>query len=180
MTPRKTSIGTVFSTHPPCPRRYHRKRPQLLLQPRRRSSPRSTMSASSASNSSFWPTAALLPTRWRRECTIPATGRKQPCVISQFEQHIRAVAGLPLGNPARHADCVMQNLIGDDIPLGSRLAGARQHARPSLRQDGSKTGPQDGSRDDTARRGEIHPVAWGKSPDSRLTWPKRHGICSPP
>lgn len=37
------------------------------------------------------------------------------CVISQFEQHIRAVAGLPLGNPVRHADCVMQNLIGDDI-----------------------------------------------------------------
>jgi len=37
------------------------------------------------------------------------------CVVSQFEQHIRAVAGLPLGNPARHADCVMQNLIGDDI-----------------------------------------------------------------
>ncbi|MBO9099686.1 MULTISPECIES: 5-(carboxyamino)imidazole ribonucleotide synthase [unclassified Rhizobium] len=37
------------------------------------------------------------------------------CVVSQFEQHIRAVAGLPLGNPVRHADCVMQNLIGDDI-----------------------------------------------------------------
>ncbi|MGV3550402.1 5-(carboxyamino)imidazole ribonucleotide synthase [Rhizobium sp.] len=37
------------------------------------------------------------------------------CVISQFEQHIRAVAGLPLGNSARHSDCVMQNLIGDDI-----------------------------------------------------------------
>jgi len=37
------------------------------------------------------------------------------CVISQFEQHIRAVAGLPLGNPVRHSACVMQNLIGDDI-----------------------------------------------------------------
>ncbi|RKD70740.1 5-(carboxyamino)imidazole ribonucleotide synthase [Rhizobium sp. WW_1] len=37
------------------------------------------------------------------------------CVISQFEQHIRAVAGLPLGNPDRHSDCVMTNLIGDDI-----------------------------------------------------------------
>lgn len=37
------------------------------------------------------------------------------CVISQFEQHIRAVTGLPLGDPARHSDCVMQNLIGDDI-----------------------------------------------------------------
>ena len=37
------------------------------------------------------------------------------CSVSQFEQHIRAVAGLPLGDPARHSDCVMTNLIGDDI-----------------------------------------------------------------
>lgn len=37
------------------------------------------------------------------------------CVVSQFEQHIRAVAGLPLGDPRRHSDCVMENLIGDDI-----------------------------------------------------------------
>jgi len=37
------------------------------------------------------------------------------CLISQFEQHIRAVAGLPLGSTARHSDCVMTNLIGDDI-----------------------------------------------------------------
>ncbi len=37
------------------------------------------------------------------------------CTISQFEQHIRAVSGLPLGNTARHSDCVMTNLIGDDI-----------------------------------------------------------------
>lgn len=36
-------------------------------------------------------------------------------VISQFEQHIRAVAGLPLGDANRHSDCVMENLIGDDI-----------------------------------------------------------------
>ncbi|MBN9250683.1 MAG: 5-(carboxyamino)imidazole ribonucleotide synthase [Mesorhizobium sp.] len=37
------------------------------------------------------------------------------CVISQFEQHMRAVAGLPLGDPRRHSDCVMENLIGDDL-----------------------------------------------------------------
>ncbi|MEZ2333358.1 5-(carboxyamino)imidazole ribonucleotide synthase [Mesorhizobium sp. RCC_202] len=37
------------------------------------------------------------------------------CVVSQFEQHIRAVAGLPLGAPTRHFDCVMENLIGDDM-----------------------------------------------------------------
>ncbi|WP_114388966.1 5-(carboxyamino)imidazole ribonucleotide synthase [Notoacmeibacter marinus] len=37
------------------------------------------------------------------------------CGISQFEQHVRAIAGLPLGSTARHSDCVMENLIGDEI-----------------------------------------------------------------
>ncbi|MGI6855936.1 5-(carboxyamino)imidazole ribonucleotide synthase [Mesorhizobium sp. 1B3] len=37
------------------------------------------------------------------------------CAISQFEQHMRAVAGLPLGDASRHSDCVMENLIGDDV-----------------------------------------------------------------
>ena len=37
------------------------------------------------------------------------------CAVSQFEQHIRAVCGLPLGDCARRSDCVMENLIGDDI-----------------------------------------------------------------
>jgi 5-(carboxyamino)imidazole ribonucleotide synthase len=37
------------------------------------------------------------------------------CIVSQFEQHIRAVAGHTLGDPRRHSDCVMQNLIGNDI-----------------------------------------------------------------
>jgi 5-(carboxyamino)imidazole ribonucleotide synthase len=35
--------------------------------------------------------------------------------ISQFEQHIRAVAGWPLGKPVRHAEVIMTNLIGDEI-----------------------------------------------------------------
>ena len=37
------------------------------------------------------------------------------CLICQFEQHIRAIAGWPLGDGARHSDMVMENLIGDDI-----------------------------------------------------------------
>ena len=37
------------------------------------------------------------------------------CAISQFEQHIRAIAGLPLGSTERHSDCVMENLIGNDV-----------------------------------------------------------------
>ena len=37
------------------------------------------------------------------------------CVTSQFEQQIRAVCGLPLGNPNRMCDARMKNLIGDDV-----------------------------------------------------------------
>lgn len=37
------------------------------------------------------------------------------CLVSQFEQHIRAIASLPLGSTKRHSNCVMENLIGDDI-----------------------------------------------------------------
>jgi 5-(carboxyamino)imidazole ribonucleotide synthase len=44
------------------------------------------------------------------------------CLISQFEQHIRAIAGLPLGSTARHSDCVMENLIGDDVFRAGPLA----------------------------------------------------------
>jgi 5-(carboxyamino)imidazole ribonucleotide synthase len=36
------------------------------------------------------------------------------CAASQFEQHVRAVAGLPLANPDRHHDAVMKNLVGPD------------------------------------------------------------------
>ncbi len=37
------------------------------------------------------------------------------CTVDQFEQHIRAVAGLPLGDGARHSDVQMENLIGADM-----------------------------------------------------------------
>lgn len=35
--------------------------------------------------------------------------------VDQFEQLVRAVAGLPLLAPVRHADVTMVNLIGDDV-----------------------------------------------------------------
>ena len=52
------------------------------------------------------------------------------CVTDQFEQHIRAIAGWPLGTPARLADVVMENLIGAEIAaIPGRLApGIRPHA----------------------------------------------------
>lgn len=35
------------------------------------------------------------------------------CLCSQFEQHVRAVLDLPLGDPRRHSDADMENLLGD-------------------------------------------------------------------
>ncbi len=39
------------------------------------------------------------------------------CLTDQFEQHVRAIAGWPLGDPRRMADVVMQNLIGDEVEM---------------------------------------------------------------
>lgn len=44
------------------------------------------------------------------------------CVVDQFEQHIRAVAGWPLGDGKRHTDIVMENLIGDDMERVPEIA----------------------------------------------------------
>ncbi|MGE9293819.1 MAG: 5-(carboxyamino)imidazole ribonucleotide synthase [Puniceicoccales bacterium] len=40
------------------------------------------------------------------------------CMTSQFEQHIRAVCGLPLGATNLHTPAVMVNLLGDVWPQG--------------------------------------------------------------
>jgi 5-(carboxyamino)imidazole ribonucleotide synthase len=46
----------------------------------------------------------------------------EACACSQFEQHIRAVAGWPLGDPVRHADAVMENIIGAEADAWESLA----------------------------------------------------------
>lgn len=43
------------------------------------------------------------------------------CVTDQFEQFIRAVCALPLGNTERHSDAVMTNLIGGDVDNWLRI-----------------------------------------------------------
>jgi 5-(carboxyamino)imidazole ribonucleotide synthase len=48
------------------------------------------------------------------------------CAVSQFENHIRAIAGWPLGPATRHADAVMQNLIGAEAASWLRLAADAQ------------------------------------------------------
>lgn len=46
----------------------------------------------------------------------------EACAVSQFEQHVRAVCGWPLGDPARHSDATMENLIGDEADAWRELA----------------------------------------------------------
>ena len=46
----------------------------------------------------------------------------EACAVSQFEQHIRAVAGWPLGDGVRHADAVMENIIGAEADAWEALA----------------------------------------------------------
>lgn len=51
-------------------------------------------------------------------------------LTSQFENHIRAIAGWPLGSPRRLADTTMVNLIGEDVaawPSHLDAEGARLH-----------------------------------------------------
>ena len=64
--------------------------------------------------------------------------------ISQFEQHIRAIAGWPLGKPVRHGPVTMTNLIGDDINDYEQwltVPGATVHLYGKGR---AAAGPQDG------------------------------------
>ena len=52
------------------------------------------------------------------------------CAVSQFEQLVRAVCGLPLGDPGRFADAVMDNLLGAEVerwPTILAEPGARLH-----------------------------------------------------
>jgi 5-(carboxyamino)imidazole ribonucleotide synthase len=61
---------------------------------------------------------------------------------SQFENHLRAILDLPLGETAARAPCVMANLIGAVPPLEELLAlpGARVHLYGKERRAGRKVG----------------------------------------
>lgn len=48
----------------------------------------------------------------------------EACAVDQFQQHIRAICGWQLGDPARHSDAVMVNLIGSEADDWAALPGA--------------------------------------------------------
>jgi 5-(carboxyamino)imidazole ribonucleotide synthase len=49
------------------------------------------------------------------------------CLTDQFEQHVRAICGWPLGDGARHSDALMTNLLGDEILGAAETRGAAVH-----------------------------------------------------
>jgi len=62
------------------------------------------------------------------------------CVASQYEQQVRALCGLPLGEPRAHSASVMVNLLGDLWYEGGRATGhyrepawAQLYAIPNLK-----------------------------------------------
>jgi 5-(carboxyamino)imidazole ribonucleotide synthase len=61
---------------------------------------------------------------------------------SQFENHLRAILGWPLGSTAHHGHAVMVNLIGTHPPLADMLAipGARVHLYGKTPRPGRKLG----------------------------------------
>ncbi|MCE8007737.1 5-(carboxyamino)imidazole ribonucleotide synthase [Aestuariivita sp.] len=56
--------------------------------------------------------------------------------VDQFEQHIRAIAGWPLGDGQRYADVVMENLIGDDM---DRVPGLARNSDTAIHLYGKAT-----------------------------------------
>ncbi len=46
----------------------------------------------------------------------------EACAVDQFAQHLRAVCGWPLGDPVRHADAAMENLLGEEAADWVRIA----------------------------------------------------------
>ena len=76
------------------------------------------------------------------------------CAVSQFENHVRTVCGLPVGSSVRHSDATMINLIGDDI----HEADAYNDAQTCLHLYGQKRnarGAQNGSCDHTQTKGAF-------------------------
>ena len=72
------------------------------------------------------------------------------CAVDQFEQHIRAITGLPLGDGQRAANVTMTNLIGDDILDQDRLFAVPSRAVHLYGKEGIRAGRKMGHINDVA------------------------------
>lgn len=57
----------------------------------------------------------------------------EACETGQFEQHIRAVAGLPLGAPTRHFAAQMENLLGEESIAAAGEPGVTLYGKREAR-----------------------------------------------
>ena len=92
---------------------------------------------------------------------------------SQFEQHIRAICGMGLGDTAAHGPTAMVNLLGTGPRRPARLEACRGGPRrpgrppPPLRQAGRLRTSQDGPPDGAGRRSR-------RGARARAASPRRH------
>jgi phosphoribosylaminoimidazole carboxylase (NCAIR synthetase) len=67
------------------------------------------------------------------------------CETSQFEQHVRAICGLPLGPTAVRSPTVMVNILGDAWRRPGGAPGRAEGETPPLRETRAAARAQDGS-----------------------------------
>lgn len=84
-----------------------------------------------------------MPMRWHHACITQVYWSIEGSVCSQFENHIRAVAGLPLGSTAVVRPTVMVNIIIGQHPKSEdvlALEGAHLHLYNKSEREGRKIG----------------------------------------
>ena len=138
--------GILRRSTVPVQRRRGRRKSTKRARRRCASPRRSAMSASSPSSSSparDGPVVNEIAPRVHNSGHWTIEG----AVTSQFEQHIRAICGLPPGSTDLvGGGATMDNLIGDDVEPLARAGRRARRPRPPLRQGRSAPRPQDGPR----------------------------------
>ena len=89
----------------------------------------------------------------------------EACVTSQFEQHLRAICDLPLGDTTQHAAAVMVNLLGAP---GSAAGPAQLHGYAALMAIPGASLHWYGKRESRAGRKMGHVTVTGASVDEAL------------
>ena len=78
------------------------------------------------------------------------------CPASQFELHIRAIAGLPLPPAVRHSDAVMKNLVGPEgVALWPAILATPGLIPHLYGKTEARPGPQDGPCDAAVPQGRA-------------------------
>ncbi len=62
------------------------------------------------------------------------------CTVSQFENHVRCVCGLPVGSAKRHSNAIMKNLIGDAIYSTDQYLNSRDFVVHNYGKSDAKPG----------------------------------------